>query len=165
MLVIGYDYSIRSECRLCSEVHLSLANRWIAIWFLTVPCQPSTFSKDRYNRFERATSIACCSKKSSAQCCLASLVTSEVCGGRQRCGTHPACGQWKHICRQPCSSERSAVFLTYESCHCMECEGRTRQVGHFSNYLIDTEHAVMVDVQATSSVTACIILSGSFGGA
>lgn len=28
MLVIGYCFGIRSECRLCEEVHLNLAYRW-----------------------------------------------------------------------------------------------------------------------------------------
>lgn len=28
MLIIGYCMGIRSECRLCEEVHLNLAYRW-----------------------------------------------------------------------------------------------------------------------------------------
>ena len=52
MLVVGYCYGIRSERRLCKEVHLNLAYRWF--------CQPdledevpnhSTFSKNRHGRF------------------------------------------------------------------------------------------------------------------
>jgi len=52
MLLIGYAFAIRSERRLCDEVHLNLAYRWF--------CRPglegdvpdhSTFSKNRHGRF------------------------------------------------------------------------------------------------------------------
>lgn len=52
MLIIGYTHGIRSERRLCEEVHLNLAYRWF--------CRPgldgnvpdhSTFSKNRHGRF------------------------------------------------------------------------------------------------------------------
>lgn len=52
MLLIGYLYGIRSETRLCEEVHLNLAYRWFAGLDLEgrVPDR-STFSKNRYGRF------------------------------------------------------------------------------------------------------------------
>src|SRR5947209_8475998 len=52
MLIVGYCVGIRSERRLCEEVHLNLAYRWF--------CRPgldgavpdhSTFSKNRHGRF------------------------------------------------------------------------------------------------------------------
>lgn len=60
MLLIGYAYGIRSERRLCSEVHLNLAYRWFCRLGLdgVVP-DHSTFSKNRYGRFARATFFAC----------------------------------------------------------------------------------------------------------
>ncbi len=52
MLVVGYSYGIRSERRLCEEVHLNLAYRWFCQLGLEdeVP-NLSTFSKSRYGRF------------------------------------------------------------------------------------------------------------------
>ena len=52
MLIIGYCFGIRSERRLCEEVHLNLAYRWFCRLGLDgdVP-NHSTFSKNRHGRF------------------------------------------------------------------------------------------------------------------
>lgn len=52
MLIVGYCYGIRSERRLCEEVHLNLAYRWFCRLGLedAVP-DHSTFSKNRHGRF------------------------------------------------------------------------------------------------------------------
>jgi transposase len=52
MLLVGYCCGIRSERRLCEEVHLNLACRWFCRLGLggRVP-DHSTFSKDRHGRF------------------------------------------------------------------------------------------------------------------
>jgi IS5 family transposase len=52
MLLIGYCFDIRSERRLCEEVHLNLAYRWFCRIGLEgdVP-DHSTFSKNRHGRF------------------------------------------------------------------------------------------------------------------
>src|SRR5437763_1425919 len=52
MLIVGYCFGIRSERRLCEEVHLNLAYRWFCRLGLdgTVP-DHSTFSKNRHERF------------------------------------------------------------------------------------------------------------------
>src|SRR6185437_7194207 len=52
MLLIGYCFGIRSERRLCEEVHLNLAYRWFCCLGLDgdVP-DHSTFSKNRHGRF------------------------------------------------------------------------------------------------------------------
>lgn len=52
MLIIGYCYGIRSERRLCEEVHLNLAYRWFCHLGLydKVP-DHSTFSKNRQSHF------------------------------------------------------------------------------------------------------------------
>ena len=52
MLLIGYCLGIRSERRLCEEVHLNLAYRWFCRLGLDgkVP-DHSTFSKNRHGRF------------------------------------------------------------------------------------------------------------------
>ena len=55
MLIIGYGYGIRSERRLCEEVHLNLAYRWFCRLGLdgAVP-DHSTFSKNRHGRFRES---------------------------------------------------------------------------------------------------------------
>src|ERR1700749_4627532 len=52
MLIVGYCSGIRSERRLCEEVHLNLAYRWFCGLGLEgeVP-DHSTFSKNRHGRF------------------------------------------------------------------------------------------------------------------
>lgn len=52
MLIIGYSRGIRSERRLCQEVHLNLAYRWFCELDLNDPvADHSTFSKNRHGRF------------------------------------------------------------------------------------------------------------------
>ena len=55
MLVIGYCFGIRSERRLCEEVHLNLAYRWFCQLGLEdkIP-DHSTFSKNRHGRFRES---------------------------------------------------------------------------------------------------------------
>src|SRR5271169_4921971 len=55
MLLAGYCYGIRSERRLCDEVHLNLAYRWFCRLGLDgdVP-DHSTFSKNRHGRFRES---------------------------------------------------------------------------------------------------------------
>jgi transposase len=55
MLIAGYCMGIRSERRLCEEVHLNLAYRWFCRLGLDdkVP-DHSTFSKNRHGRFRES---------------------------------------------------------------------------------------------------------------
>ncbi len=52
MLIVGYCFGIRSEHRLCEEVHLNLAYRWFCKLGPedAIP-DHSTFSKNRHGRF------------------------------------------------------------------------------------------------------------------
>src|SRR5512136_380475 len=58
MLIVGYCFGIRSERRLCEEVHLNLAYRWFCRLSLedTVPGH-STFSKNRHGRFRQSDTL------------------------------------------------------------------------------------------------------------
>ena len=60
MLLIGYCYGIRSERRLCEEVHLNLAYRWFCRLGLEggIP-DHSTFSKNRHGRFRDSDAFRC----------------------------------------------------------------------------------------------------------
>jgi hypothetical protein len=52
MLLVGYCYGIRSERRLCEEVHLNLAYRWSCRLSLDGETpNHATFSKNRHGRF------------------------------------------------------------------------------------------------------------------
>src|ERR1700723_4366151 len=55
MLIVGYCFGIRSERRLCEEVHLNLAYRWFCRLGLqdSVP-DHSSFSKNRHGRFRES---------------------------------------------------------------------------------------------------------------
>ncbi len=55
MLLVGYCFGIRSERRLCDEVHLNLAYRWFCRLGLEdrVP-DHSSFSKNRHGRFRES---------------------------------------------------------------------------------------------------------------
>jgi transposase len=55
MLIVGYCFGIRSERRLCEEVHLNLAYRWFCRLGLDgdIP-DHSTFSKNRHGRFRQS---------------------------------------------------------------------------------------------------------------
>jgi transposase len=58
MLIVGYCMGIRSERRLCDEVHLNLAYRWFCRLGLDgrVP-DHSTFSKNRHGRFRESDAL------------------------------------------------------------------------------------------------------------
>src|ERR1700741_4198748 len=52
MLIVGYCFGIRSERRLCEEVHLNLAYRWFCrLRVHGAGAGHSTFSKIRHGRF------------------------------------------------------------------------------------------------------------------
>ena len=63
MLIIGYCFGIRSERRLCAEVHLNLAYRWFCRLGLEdrVP-DHSTFSLNRHGRFRESDAFGWCSR-------------------------------------------------------------------------------------------------------
>ena len=55
MLIVGYCFGIRSERRLCEEVHLNLAYRWFCRLGLEGDvADHSSFSKNRHGRFRES---------------------------------------------------------------------------------------------------------------
>src|SRR3954470_21641919 len=58
MLILGYSFGIRSERRLCEEVHLNLAYRWFCRLGLedAVP-DHSTFSRNPHGRFRESDAL------------------------------------------------------------------------------------------------------------
>ncbi|MBP2570377.1 transposase [Agrobacterium tumefaciens] len=58
MLIIGYSMGIRSERRLCEEVHLDLTYRWFCHLGLDGKvADHSSFSKNRHGRFRQSDSL------------------------------------------------------------------------------------------------------------
>jgi len=78
ILLIGYVFGIRSERRLCSEIHLNLAYRWFCRLGLegAVP-DHSTFTKNRYGRFRESDIYRVLFENVVGQCCSAGLVSGE----------------------------------------------------------------------------------------
>jgi transposase len=79
MLLIGYLYGIRSERRLCAEVHLNLAHRWFCRLGLegSVP-DHSTFSKNRHGRFRESDLFRRVFEHVVGECMRAGLVGGEA---------------------------------------------------------------------------------------
>src|SRR5262249_28492686 len=78
MLIVGYCFGIRSERRLCEEVHLNLAYRWFCRLGLegAVP-GPSTFSKTRHGRFRESDAFRHVFEAVLARCMTEGLVGAE----------------------------------------------------------------------------------------
>src|SRR6202012_3260245 len=78
MLIVGYCMGIRSERRLCDEVHLNLAYRWFCRLGLdgAVP-DHSTFSKNRHGRFRDSDLLRELFETTVARCMTEGLVGGE----------------------------------------------------------------------------------------
>jgi transposase len=78
MLLVGYAFAIRSERRLCDEVHLNLAYRWFCRLGLEggVP-DHSTFSKNRHGRFRDSDLFRRLFEEVVGMCMRAGLVGGE----------------------------------------------------------------------------------------
>src|SRR5450755_4760928 len=78
MLIVGYCFGIRSERRLCEEVHLNLAYRWFCRLGLqdAIP-DHSTFSKNRHGRFRDNDTLRFVFEKVLQRCVGEGLVRGE----------------------------------------------------------------------------------------
>ncbi len=78
MLLVGYCFGIRSERRLCEEVHLNLAYRWFCRLDLSdrVP-DHSTFSKNRHGRFRESALLRNLFETTVARCIGEALVSGQ----------------------------------------------------------------------------------------
>ena len=78
MLIVGYCMGIRSERRLCEEVHLNLAYRWFCRLGLDgkVP-DHSTFSKNRHGRFRESDALRHLFESVVQRCMAEGLVSAD----------------------------------------------------------------------------------------
>lgn len=78
MLILGYCFGIRSERRLCEEVHLNLAYRWFCRLGLEDPVPDhSTFSRNRHGRFRDGDTLRFVFERVLRRCIAEGLVGGE----------------------------------------------------------------------------------------
>nr|WP_312230072.1 IS1182 family transposase [Pseudomonas sp.] len=174
MLVVGYCYGIRSERRLCEEVHLNLAYRWFCKLGLEdeVP-NHSTFSKNRHGRFRDSGLFRWLFNEVLRRCMAAGLVKGEgfaidasiikadasAKSGAQRDlvdWSDPALStravrEYLEALGEPAQAEvlPKKVSLTDPQARRTAATGGPAYFAYSTNYLIDIEHGVIVDVEAT----------------
>jgi transposase len=177
MLIVGYCSGIRSERRLCDEVHVNLAYRWFCRLGLDgdVP-DHSTFSKNRHGRFRESdlfrklfeTVVARCMKEGivggEAFAVDASMIVADA--YRRR-------GVAKVEDLDPTSSRAVAEYLsvlddaafggatsvepksispTDPAARYTAAADTPAVYAYSDNYLVDLKNAVIMDVEATTAV-------------
>lgn len=182
MLLIGYCLGVRSERRLCEEVHLNLAYRWFCRLDLNdrIP-DHSTFSKNRHGRFRESellrhlfeTTVARCIEEGLASgqrmAVDASLIEADA---NKQNSTRKE--EWNASTIDPTDAPRAvreyldtldeAAFgaasevqpkFTSHSDPASQWTAARKGPAFFSysdNYLIDTDHGVILDVEGTRSI-------------
>jgi IS5 family transposase len=182
MLIIGYTHGIRSERRLCEEVHLNLAYRWFCRLGLdgAVP-DHSTFSKNRHGRFRDSGLLRRLFEATVERCLAEGLVGGEgfaVDGSLIRADANRQRG---HLELPSDASSRavreyldvlddaafgSATPVAPKAISPVDPAARwTAQRGgpaefcYATNYLIDVEHGVIVGVEATTAVRQAEVMA------
>ncbi len=182
MLLVGYCMGIRSERRLCEEVHLNLAYRWFCRLDLADPVPDhSTFSKNRHGRFRDSDLLRHVFETVVARCITEGLVSGrrlavdasliEADTNRQNSTSKE---EWEPNKIDPDDAPRAvreyletlddaafgaatAVRPKFTS-HCDPASQWTAArkgpayFAYSANYMIDTDNAVIIDVEATRSV-------------
>ncbi len=175
MLIIGYCYGIRSERRLCEEVHLNLAYRWFCRLGLedAVP-DHSTFSKNRHGRFRASEAFRWVFDEVVRRCMAEGLVKGEgfavdasliaadashqhsVQTGEAIDWTNPTLGNRAvHEYLEALDDEVLAevvprkTSLSDPQSRWTAATGGIAFFAYSTNYLIDTSHGVILDVEAT----------------
>ncbi|TCR68183.1 IS1182 family transposase [Bosea sp. BK604] len=181
MLLIGYCFGIRSERRLCEEVHLNLAYRWFCRLGLEgdVP-DHSTFSKNRHGRFRESDLLRELFETTVRRCIAEGLVGGEgfavdaslikADANKQRSAEASEPVDWDDLARTRRSvreyldtldeaawgaaSEAKPKFVS-RSDPAAQWTGALKGHAFFAyatNYLIDLDHAVIVDVEASRAI-------------
>jgi transposase len=175
MLIVGYCFGIRSERRLCEEVRLNLAYRWFCRLNLedAVP-EHSTFSKNRHGRFRASGAFRWLFDEVVRSCMAAGLVKGEgfavdasvvaADANRQRGVSGSEAIDW----HDPGLSTRAVreylealdaqslaqtlpknISLTDPQSRWTAAPGGPAFYAYSTNYLVDTEHGLILDVEAT----------------
>ncbi len=181
MLLVGYCFAIRSERRLCEEVHLNLAYRWFCGLGLDgkVP-DHSTFSLNRNGRFHQSNILRHVFESVVERCLKeglvggdsfavdASLIQADANKQRSVPGDEWALGDIPinapRAVRDYLTTLDSTAFgaaspkrpkFISPSDPASQWTGALRGPAFFAyadNYLIDTDHSVIVDVEASRAI-------------
>jgi transposase len=185
MLIVGYCFGIRSERRLCEEVHLNLAYRWFCRLGLdgAVP-DHSTFSKNRHGRFRESDLLRRLFETVLQRCIDEGLVGGEGfavdaslihadAGDRNRVegaaglpptATGRAVEEYLAVLDDAAfgaASEVTPKFIA-PSDPATRWTAAHRGPAFFAystNYLIDVDNAIIVDVEATTAIRQAEILA------
>jgi transposase len=178
MLIVGYCMGIRSERRLCDEVHLNLAYRWFCRLGLDgqVP-DHSTFSKTRHGRFRDSDLLRQLFEATVKRCIAermvggdgfavdASLIRAEA--NRQRFHTgeeglppgqsNRAVEEYLTVLDDAAFGAATPVVPSRISpfdpaSRFTAAHGGQAQYCYATNYLIDVQNAVIMDVEASTAV-------------
>jgi transposase len=181
MLIVGYCFGIRSERRLCEEAHLNLAYRWFCRLGLEgdVP-DHSTFSKNRHGRFRESDLLRELFETTVRRCIEEGLVGGEgfavdaslikADANKQRSAEGSQAVDWDDLARTR-RSVREYLDTLDEAAWGAASEAKPKFVsrsdpaaqwtaalkGHAffayaTNYLIDLDHSVIVDVEASRAI-------------
>jgi transposase len=177
MLIIGYCMGIRSERRLCDEVHLNLAYRWFCRLGLDgdVP-DHSTFSKNRHGRFRDSDLLRRLFETTVARCMAERLVGGEgfavdasliradanrQTGGPGSEGVPPdadsrAVREYLAVLDDAAFGAATPVVPKYLAPADPASRWTSAHRGpafyaYSTNYLIDLDHAVIMDVEASTA--------------
>jgi IS5 family transposase len=181
MLIVGYCMGIRSERRLCDEVHLNLAYRWFCRLGLDgkVP-DHSTFSRNRHGRFRDSNILRRLFEFVVDRCLQEGLVggngfavdASLIAADANKQRSLPS-SEWKaaDIGPQACRAAREYLATLDDAAFGAASESIPKFIspsdpaaqwtgahkGHAffayaTNYLIDLDHAIIVDVEATRAI-------------
>jgi transposase len=178
MLIIGYSMGIRSERRLCEEVHLNLAYRWFCRLGLDgkVP-DHSSFSKNRHGRFRQSDILRHMFEKVVERCLAQGLVGAEgfavdasliaADANKQRSVPGPeweakedtgrSVQEYLAVLDDAAFGAASPVTPKFISPSDPAAQWTGAHKGHAffayaTNYLIDTDHGVILDVEATRAI-------------
>ncbi len=182
MLIIGYAFGIRSERRLCEEVHLNLGYRWFCRLDLADPVPDhSTFSKNRHGRFRDSDLFRHLFESVVAQCIAEGLVGGKTFAADAsliRADANKQYAASKELWDPElvdakaapravreyldvlddaafgAASEVEPKFTSYSD-PASQWTGAMKGPAFFAysnNYLIDTENAVILDVEATRAI-------------
>jgi len=176
VLIVGYCYGIRSERRLCEEVHLNLAYRWFCRLGLEgqVP-DHSTFSKNRHGRFRESQAFRFVFDEVVRRCMSAGLIkgegfavdasvvkadanrqrgvpgNEEVDWADEKLSTRAVREYLEALDTESTPSETMPknLSLTDPLARWTAAPGGPAFFAYSTNYLVDTAYGVILDVEAT----------------
>jgi transposase len=185
MLIVGYCFGIRSERRLCEEVHLNLAYRWFCRLGLD-GCVPdhSTFSKNRHGRFRQSNLLRRVFETVLKRCIREGLVGGEgfavdaslikADANRQKGiegekglppeATGRAVEDYLAMLDDAAFGAATAVTPKFVSpadpaARWTGAHGGQAFFAYSTNYLIDVDNAIIVDVEATTAIRQAEVLA------